>query len=338
MKIPVSVISFLLALHAHPLWAAEELGQQWTLPRTEHGHPDFQGLWGNASLTPLSRPTNLENKLVYTEQEALALEAEALTADIEKAADIDPDREAPPAGDRIGLQADNNFTDMRINVAKVNGEYRTSLIVDPENGRLPYLENWRENNIYGRWRAQGLGDFDGPEIRPAGERCLSALGNMPAMVILFYNSNIQIVQNQDYVMILGEMIHDARIIRLNSEHHPNDNIKYWFGDSIGHWEEDTLVVHTKNFRPETSNFRIASTDLLDVTERFELTAQNEIFYSYTASDPNLYSREFSVEIPLNRLPAGERIYEYACHEGNYSLPSILAGARRQELEQTAENQ
>ncbi len=128
---------------------------------------------------------------------------------------------------------------------------------------------------------------------------------------------------------MGEMVNDARIIRLNSTHQPS-HIKKWMGDSIGHYEGDTLVVHTQNYRAEQSNMRLRSSEALQVTERFTPVSDNEIHYTYTVDDPVIYSRPFTVELPLNRRAAYERLYEFACHEGNYSLPGILGGARRQE--------
>lgn len=301
----------------------------WVMPRTEHGHPDLQGQWGNRTQTPMERPADLGEQRVYTEEEARALEESLLTTEAEKPTVLDPDRDAPPAGERIGNEAEVDYSDVGMGVTRINGEYRTSLVVDPANGRFPFVEGGRQKDIYGQWRAQGFGEFDGPEIRPAGERCLSAIGTMPPMVLLPYNSNAQIVQNKDYVMIMGEMVHDARIIRLNSEHQP-EHVKTWFGDSIGHWEGDTLVVHTQNFRPEISNFRVVSSELLEVDERFTLVSDTQIFYTYTVTDPNIYTQPYTVEMNLYRLPPHELMYEFACHEGNYSMEIILRGARQQE--------
>jgi len=149
------------------------------------------------------------------------------------------------------------------------------------------------------------------------------------MVVTPYNANFQIVQTGDYVMLLGEMVHDARIVRLDEEHHPGE-IKYWLGDSVGHWEGDTLVVHTKNFRPEISHFRLVSSDQLAITERLELVNENEIYYSVTVTDPEIYSQPFTQELTLSRHGPDDRLYEYACHEGNYGLAGILAGARREQ--------
>lgn len=324
MRIPSYL---LLALLISPHLAAQAPG--WMLPRTEFGHPDFQGNWSNRTQTPISRPRNLGTQATYTEQEALAMEASARDDDRTKALALEPGREAPEAGSSIRQEADQNFTDIRIDVLKVKGEYRTSMIVDPADGQFPFLEGGRQKDIHGQRRAAGFGAYDGPENRSAGERCLSR--GIPPMVVPPYNANYQIVQTQDYVMLLGEMVHDARIIPLNTEH-PKSDTKTWLGDSIGYWEGDTLVVHSINFRPEISHFRLTSSDQLELTERFTMINEQEIFYSVTVTDPQIYSQPFTEELTLNRREAGEYLYEYACHEGNYSFAGILAGARRLEAD------
>ncbi len=301
----------------------------WQPSLTEYGQPDFQGNWSNRTQTPIARPTHLGNKRAYTEEEAMALEASAREADRLKADPLAADRTAPEIGSRIRQEADQNFTDIRIEVLKVAGEYRTSLIVDPPDGQFPFVEGARQKDIYAQYRAQGHGPMDGPEIRPAGERCLSR--GIPPTTVPPYNANFQIVQNQDYVMLFGEMVHDARIIKLNGEHQPGE-IKSWLGDSVGHWEGNSLVVHTTNLRPEISHFRIVSTEQMELSERFTMISENEIVYSFTVTDPLIYTQPFTEELTLKRREAGERLYEYACHEGNYSFSGILAGARREEMD------
>ena len=302
----------------------------WEMPRTEYGHPNLQGLWGNQTQTPMERPADIVDQPVYTQEEARALE-QGLRERLDGAVTmLDPNRPAPEAGARVGQEAELDNTDFEVGFTRINGQYRTSLVVDPPDGRFPYRDDdGRNRDIYGQWRAQGFGEFDGPEIRPAGERCLSAIGTMPPMALLPYNSNVQIVQNQDYVMIMGEMVHDARIIRLDDEHQP-EHVKTWFGDSVGHWEGDTLVVHTRNYRPEISNFRIASSGELQVDERLTLVNDREIFYTYTVTDPEIYKLPYTVEMLLHRMEPGELMYEFACHEGNYSMEIILRGARQVE--------
>jgi len=301
------------------------------LPRTEHGDPDLQGIWNYATLTPLVRPVQLGDKSVYSENEARLYEEEAARLYVPTATAA-PDRPAPDAG--VPLNADSELvtTDYDASLTKINGEYRTSLVIEPPDGRLPFLPSGNEKDIFSRWRAMGFGDSDGPEIRAAGERCLSALHIMPPMSPLPYNANVQIVQNKDYVMILGEMVHDARIIRLNTDHR-STRTGLWLGDSVGHWEGDTLVIHTNNFHPQSSNrLRIISSAQLEVTERFTRISENEIFYTYRVHDPVIYSGDVVVEMILTLMAPGRQMYEYACHEGNYPLQNILAGARRQEVD------
>lgn len=318
-----------LLLSAMSLAAGTVSAQEWTVPRTEFGQPDMQGYWSNRTQTPIERPAALGTRRNYTEEEALALEAQARDTDTAKAQSQDPQRDAPATDSRVGQEADENFIDVRIDVLKVNGEYRTSMIIDPEDGRFPFRADGRQNDIYSRYAAAGHGAFDGPEIRQAPERCLHR--GIPPMVVTPYNANYQIVQTRDYVMLMGEMVHDARIIKLDGEHHPG-NSPSWMGDSIGHWEADTLVVHTVRFRPEISHFRLVSSEQLELTERFTPVGDNEIAYQVTVTDPLIYSRPFTEELTLKRRGPGEYLYEYACHEGNYSLPGILAGARRTELD------
>lgn len=301
------------------------------ISRTEYGLPDFQGYWNNASQTPIARPANLGSKGSYTLQEAMALESAAENSDSEKAEPIDPNRAPPMEGDVIMFQADENFANTRINLTQINGEYRTSLIVEPKNGRFPYVEDGANKDIFGQWRAAGHGAFDGPEIRSQMERCLHVGAQMPPMMAWAYNANYQIVQTEHHLMLLSEMAHDARIIPITGERSAIEFNK-WFGNSLAHWEGDTLVVHTTGFHPQQSNFFIKSSDQFAVTEYFNLMSNDEIFYRYTVNDPKIYSQPYTIEMQLLRKADGEQIYEFACHEGNYSLTSILAGARRAEAD------
>jgi len=304
---------------------------EWEVPRTEHGYPDLQGAWSNWNATPVQRPAGLDSKRAYTEEEALAQESKLSEVNQQNSLPSDPNRTAPPIGAVSNFLAETAYSDSRTNLAFINGEYRTSLIVSPSNGRFPFTENGRNKDIYGQWRAQGLNSWDGPEFTMIGERCITGNGTMPPMAIIHYNSNIQIVQTLDYVMIMGEMVNDARIIRLDSVHQA-PNIRKWMGDSIGYYEGDSLVVHTQNYRPEQSNMRLISSEQLQVTERFTPVSDDKIFYTFTVEDPVIYTEPVTIEFPLNRLKDGERLFEFACHEGNYSMTGILAGARRLELE------
>lgn len=311
--------------------ARAQSNNDWIPPRTEYNQPDFQGLWGNLTLTPMERPRELGDKAVYTEAEALELERQALSGERARNDGIDPDRSTPTPGIAVGNEAEEAYTDFGLHLTRIDGAARTSLVVDTADGRYPFKAEGRRADIYGHWRAQGKGPQDGPEMFPIGERCLAANATMPPMQILPYNSNIQIVQNRDYVMILGEMVHDARIIRIDGEPLPAV-LRNWFGDSVGHFEGNTLVVHTDSFRAENSNFRLTSSEQLEVDERFTRIGDNEILYSYTVTDPGIYTQPFNVEMVLSRMASDEQIYEFACHEGNYSMQGSLTGARHDESE------
>jgi len=297
-------------------------------PRTEYGHPDLQGVWTNASQTPLERPRELGDKRAFSHEERLAQEQEWLDYIANRQAPSDPDR-APPTDGNADLGYDNFWVDQGTDVIEINGEYRTSIIIDPPDGRIPYAEGARERMMAGFRRM----NYDGPESRPLGERCLVSFGSSsgPPMLPVMYNNNYQIVQNEDYVMILVEMVHDARIIPLDKGHGPEE-IPKWMGDSVGRWEGESLVVETTNMRSEQV-FRGATAGLT-VTERFTRISDTKIAYSFTMDDPEGYSRPWTGEVAMNlRPPESDRMYEYACHEGNYALSGILAGARQQEVQQ-----
>lgn len=329
-----------VAMFASNLIAAESSAERaadadWTVSKTEYGYPNLQGNWTNPSQTPLQRPSGLGLQQSYTAEQAQVLIDRALGLDDARLAALDPDRPAPPVGGRIDQQADGNFETMPTEIARVNGEYRTSLIIDPPDGRLPYLT--RINDIYAQWRSQGFGEFDGPEMRGALERCLNPGAQLP-LVSAFGGEatgnpggdnpvrNIQIVQNKDYVVILSEYFSLVRIIRLDSEHLEGQGLK-WMGDSIAYYEGSALKIHSKNFRPEQSTGFVRSSDALEITETFTLISDNEMLFSYTIKDPNIFSQTFTAEIPLQRMSPDHRLYEYACHEGNYSMTSILRAAR-----------
>jgi len=308
---------------------------EWTMPRTPDGKPDLQGTWSNASQTPLQRPAEFGNIRGLTLEQKEAQEAEWRSRADERSVPSDPSRAAPEEGEEVGGY--NYFwTDRGYDVIEINGEYRTSIVTDPPNGQIPFAEDWRGKDFRSQLRAMpGVNEYDGPELRPLGERCLLSFGSSsgPPMMPVMYNNNYQIVQTPDYVMILVEMVHDARIIRMNDEHHTD--YPKWMGDSVGRWEGDTLVVETigthpfQSFQGHTENARI--------TERFDLIGENKIRYNFTVEDPAVYTRPWTGEVAMNRRPEGDRMYEYACHEGNYAFPGILGGARRLEMDQANSN-
>ena len=307
----------------------ETSASDWRMPRTEYGRPDFQGTWWFGSRTPLQRPTRLGMKQTYTPQEAAEVERGIIQRLEQQDAPLDPDRGAPELGAAIRQEADDAFLGhwQKPELIPVNGEYRTSVIVDPPDGRLPVREGFKD--FYAQQRAAGLGMTDGPEGQPLSGRCLMFGAVIPNLTPLMMNPHMEIIQTKDYVVVLSEMIHDARIIRLNGSHR-DLGFPTWMGESVGHWEGDTLVVHTKNFRPEQSSGRMALplSEALEITERYTLVSDDEIHYAFTAIDNNAFSQPIEGERIISRNAAGEHVYEYGCHEGNYSLPGILRAARR----------
>jgi hypothetical protein len=305
-----------------PLGAVAE---EWKPSRTAWGAPDLQGVWTNASITGLERFDEVET-LVLTPDEARDIERSF--SGLFDSIDQVPDELT--AGEDVGGY--NSFwMDPGKRLAVVRGEIRSSMIIDPADGKLPYsLRGW--GKLLRRfWQ---LRKTDDPETRLLGERCLVGFGSTggPPMLPVLYNNHYQIVQTPGFVTILVEMNHDARIIRLDAERLPSA-IRPWLGDSIGRFEGDTLVVETTHFHPQQS-FRASlrhrvyiGTDAT-VVERFTRASENEILYEFSVDDPGTYTQVWKGETTLRA--AEGRIYEYACHEGNYSLANILAGEREED--------
>ncbi|MBM3785878.1 MAG: hypothetical protein FJW30_16060 [Acidobacteria bacterium] len=328
-----TIMSYLIALAA----AAGAHGQ-----RTPEGKPDFSGLYDIASLTPLLRPTQFGTRLEMTDAEAEAVVRKmTATVDADNRAS-DPERKAPTAGGDVGSYNQLWF-DRGVQAARIGGKWRASIITDPPDGRLPELtqqgkaiaaRNTLRNRTTGAafWLAENMnpGPFDDPELRPLTERCLGTFGTSagPPMLPTGYNNLKQIVQTKDRILILNEMIHDVRVVRMNAEHDPPD-IRRWFGDSVGRWEGDTLVVDTTNFN-DTPGLVSASRNL-HVVERFTRLDANTLSYKFTVEDPSVWVKPWSGETVWPRTT--QRLFEYACHEGNYSFTGILKGARILEAEE-----
>ncbi|MDP6096903.1 MAG: hypothetical protein QGG67_13125 [Gammaproteobacteria bacterium] len=313
----------------------------------DSSRPELTGAWTNASRTGLTRITGVD-PLVVTGEQAEQLVSEMAIAGIspENVAAgpaIDPDTGAPPAGGRdFGLRGYNLFwTDPGATLAYVKGEFRTSYIINPENGQVPRLENPTtdfQRTSYGSRYLTGVATADGPEDLPLSERCVIFDGTAgPAMRSSLYNNNYQFVQTDDYVMIEVEQIHDARIIpTFGSAEEARANrrpeaLQQWMGDSVGWYEDGALVVETININPlqmQQSSTSITANG--KVTERFSRYSDTEIVYQFTVEDADLYSQPWTAELSFHATD--DQLYEYACHEGNYSMPGILAGARRLEAE------
>jgi hypothetical protein len=307
--------------------AAPAFGQAYQPPRTPDGKPDFQGFWSNVSLTSLERSGQFKS-LTIPEADAMRIEAQRAAADARGNQRTDPNSGAPKAGQDVGGY-NNFYVDAGSSYARINGEVRSSWIVDPVDGKIPYTPAGKKE--FDTRLAFVRNTFDGPETRPMAERCLVGFGSTggPPMINVMYNNTYQFVQTPDYMVIMVEMNHDARIIPLNDK--LNMKLPQWLGRSKGHWEGDTLVVETTNFNPgESLRTFFAASYLLSpdakVTERFTRVGQNEVLYKFEVNDPKLFSQVWKAEMVFNT--AKGKAYEYACHEGNYALPGILAGARK----------
>ena len=317
------------------------------IPRTPSGRPHLSGTYDIATLTPLQRPERFGNTLELSEEEAAAIARQELERNTQRNEASDPNREAPPVGGDGSPGAAGNvggyntfWIDRGAGAFQIDGQSRTSIITDPPDGRQPPLT--AEARARARSRAafarpntgtawwliengpEAPGPYDDPEIRPLAERCLLGFGSTagPPMLPVLYNNLKRIVQTDDYVMILVEMVHDARIVRMNQQHAPPE-VRSWLGDSVGHWEGDTLVIDTTNFN-DTPALRGATRDL-HVVERFTRIDADRLLYQFTVEDPGVWTAPWSGEYIWPATDA--RVYEYACHEANYSFRGILGGAR-----------
>jgi hypothetical protein len=297
------------------------------LPKTPDGHPDLQGFWTNATITPVERLSQYSGKLTISDAEAAAYE-KAQAQDLK---DEDGQSDGPllRAAGSAGVGGYNAlFIDRGSELARVDGQKRTSLVIDPPDGKVPPTTAEAKKRMAEAFRS--FNNYDNVKARPTSERCLIGFGSTsgpPMMPDYFYNNNYQIVQTADTVMIMVEMIHDVRVIRMNAQHKPA-SIKSWLGDSIGHWDGDTLVVETTNFRADNT-YRGASENL-KVTERFRRIDAGTILYRATLEDSSTWTKPWTMEFPF--LATQGPIYEYACHEGNYAMEDILGGARRMEAQ------
>jgi hypothetical protein len=294
----------------------------WKMPRTPEGQPDLQGFWSNATRTPVERPAEFTGKASITDAEAKAWE----TKDAQAWQELDGTSDGPLHATKgsVGTGAYNVlFYDMGSELARVDGVKRTSMVVDPADGKIPPRVPQTRN----RPAAARGGGTASVKDRGLSERCLFVPMVGPPMLPTLYNNNYEIVQTPDAVMIVSEEIHDTRIIRMNATHVAPE-VRKWLGDSIGHWEGDTLLVETTNFTDQT-RFRGSSRDL-KVTERFTRVDANNILYKATMEDASTWTKPWTLELPFAAIKGP--IYEYACHEGNYAIEDILRGARKLEAE------
>ncbi len=340
------------------LVSAPAVTAEFKMKRTPSGKPDLTGTYDGATLTPLERPERFGDKQFMSKEEADRITREAAEQRTAANAASDPDRGAPVHGGGAvktggggGTGGYNSFwVDPGDDILDIDGQIRTSIIYDPPNGRQPEMtpegrrkrsENFTSftyvNDGTASWLDHdGPGPFDGPENVALAERCLLGFSAGPPMLPGLYNSFKRIVQTETHVMILMEMVHDARIIKLEGAHH-DGTVRDWLGDSVGRWEGDTLVVETKNFREFTGLY--GGDENLHLVERFTLTKDGHMLYDFTVNDPTAWTAPWSGEYVWKREGEGsEKVYEYACHEGNYAMGNILRGARlleKEELERRA---
>ena len=313
------------------------VAQNGDIPRTPSGRPDLSGTYDVSTLTPMQRPEELGEAVALSAERAAEIAEGARRRDERRARPSDPERGAPPQGGRVGGY-NGFYIDNGDAAFQGGGQWRTSILIDPPNGRYPPRVD--ETPARGRtpnpgtafWLEAGLdapGPYDNMEQRPYGERCMVGFGSTggPPMLPVLYNNHKRIVQTEDTVMILTEMVHDARIVRLDAEHDP-PTIKKWLGDSIGWWEGDTLVVETTNFVDRPAFRR--GTGNMTVTERFRMESAGTLIYAFTVDDPTVWTATFTGEYAWPR--SGNKVFEYACHEANYALQGIMRGARLLEAE------
>jgi hypothetical protein len=326
-------------------------------PRMPDGHPDLQGMYDLATMTPLERLPG--DPPVLTKEQAQKIQAAELARRTADGGKLDPNRGTLPVGgdktrgssffeilEKAGGGAVGGYDRLWLNQGKaytiVDGQIRTSIIVDPPDGHVPPMNAAAKKRMGGgrglptsdQGESQDIravsrrGEYDNPEQRPLSERCLLGFGSTagpPALPDYFYNDLHQIVQTPDSVLIVTEMIHDARIVRMNAQHLPS-NIRRWMGDSVGHWEGDTLVIDTTNFTDKT-RFH-GSTENLHVVERLTRLDAKTLLYRFTVDDPNTWDKPWTGEMTWPQTD--QPMYEYACHEGNYALGDVMRGARKQE--------
>jgi len=314
------------------------------ISRTASGRPDLTGTYNAATLTPLMRPAEFGDNLYLTEEEAETLAEEERLRTEESSLASDPNREAPPdggdgsPGPAGNVGGYNNFwIDRGTDAFTVDGKFRTSIIIDPKNGQMPPMTPegqqsfaklisgfTRRNEGTAWWLDQdGPGPYDNMEQRGNAERCILGFTGATPTIPSLYNNYKTIVQTEDYVMILIEMVHDARIVRMNSEH-PGPEVQKWLGDSIGWWEGDTLVVDSTNFSPRAAGF-LGGSPNTHVVERFSMQANGNVVYTFTMEDDTIWKAPWTGEYIWRS--SDQKLYEYACHEGNYALGNIMRGAR-----------
>ena len=298
-------------------------------PRLPWGQPDLQGIWDFRTITPLQRPEELGDQEFLTEEEAASAEQEAVDRAIEL---FEADARTTEAGGNVGGY--NNF--WMDQGTKPIETRRTSLIIDPPNGRLPALTAEGQRLADARQAYLAVHPADTYLDRNTSDRCIVGFNAGPPITPLAYNQNMQLLQTEDYVVVYTEMVHTPRVIPLDGRPMLDQSIRLWVGDSRGHWEGDTLVVETANFNKQREWIPLGgagapgtkSTENMTLVERFQRLDDDTLQYTFTVTDLNTWADPWTVELPMRRTDAP--LFEYACHEGNYSMPGILGGTRADE--------
>ena len=320
---PIAASGVVGLVYALVAFAPAVVAGQDALPRTPDGQPDLQGVWNFSTATPMERPEELAGKDALTPEEAAAWEqqlAETRSAN-------ESEREDAPLGAQLGYSVRVWFEHGHT----LTGQ-RTSLVVDPPDGRIPAVRPEVEARAELRRLLRGR-HAHGPEDRGTSERCLLGFNSGPPMTPSAYNNNVQIFQSADHVVILNEMVHNARIVPLDGRAHLPAQLRQWTGDSRASWDGDTLVVETRNFLGATS-LRGSSANLR-LSERFTRVDADTLLYGFTVIDPTSWKRPWTAQVEMTRTD--EPLYEYACHEGNYSMASSLSGARAMEAREAADD-
>ena len=309
------------------LWSNAWSAEDYKVPKTEWDQPDLQGVWNFSSDIPMQRPSQYGKREYMTEEEIAEIRARRA------ARDEGSDAAIPNGG------VNEAYNDFWVETGGIGDVARTSIIVYPTNGRLPpyaegaiVVQGRLDPDIDGerpvRFTGGGIGS-DGPEDRGLGERCIVGFNAGPPIQPSLYNNNLQIVQSRDHVVIMIEMVHDARIVPLDGSGPLDDSIGLWSGDSRGYWEGETLVVESRNFNGLTQSFGAGGkSDDKFLIERFTRLSDDSIDYEFTVDDPQAYTDKITGIIPLTKVDG--LLYEYACHEGNYGLLNILRGARAED--------
>jgi hypothetical protein len=299
-------------------------------PRTDDGRPDLQGVWDFRTITPLERPEQYADREFLSQEEAAQLEQEAVSRNDELNEPSEVRSEPLPVGGNVG--AYNNFWMDR--GTRVVDDARTSLIVDPPNGRIPPLtaEGQARKDATAALRTRPA---FGPEDRSMGERCILGFNAGPPMEPRAYNNTMQLFQTADHVVVYTEMVNDSRVIPLDERAHLPEDVRQWRGDSRGRWEGDTLVVETTNFHTHTAfSERQGSTPDMHLVERFTRIDEDTLLYGFTVDDPATWVRPWTAVVSMVKSDA--QPFEYACHEGNYGMDGILTGARADEQANTGD--